>query len=202
MAATSFFPLPPIGAWQLSGAHEGFEVARFAAGAASATGATGAAGAMLRGTSVGVEGGGPWSFTYVIEVDPAWRVRRAAIESGDGGRLEIEADGAGAWRVNGARRPELDGCFDLDLEGSAVTNTLPVHRLAIGLGERAEAPAAYVRTHGLSIERLEQSYRRLPSGADHLVFEYEAPRFEYRAELRFALDGLVVDYPGIARRVA
>jgi hypothetical protein len=64
-----------------------------------------------------------------------------------------------------------------------------------------EAPAAYVRAPGLEVERLEQSYFRLSSDDDAFAFEYRSPRFGVECELRFAVDGLVIDYPGIATRV-
>ena len=55
-------------------------------------------------------------------------------------------------RGNGRAEPELDGCFDVDLEASACTNTLPIHRLAgLGIGEEAAAPAVYVRATDLAV---------------------------------------------------
>ena len=50
-----------------------------------------------------------------------------------------------AWWVDGERAPHLDGCLEVDLEASAFTNALPVHRLGLDVGRRADAPAAYVR---------------------------------------------------------
>lgn len=52
------------------------------------------------------------------------------------------------------------GCMDIDVESSAMTNGLPVWRLQLPVGTRSDAPAAYVRVGGLSVERLEQRYRR------------------------------------------
>jgi hypothetical protein len=42
----------------------------------------------------------------------------------------------------------------------AMTNALPVHRMALPIGARAAAPAAYVRAADSSVERLEQEYLR------------------------------------------
>ena len=67
------------------------------------------------------------------------------------------------------------------------------------MGEAA-APAVYVRTNTLAVERLDQTYRRLPA-AHGFAFEYASPRFGYRASLAFGADGLVEEYPGIARWV-
>jgi hypothetical protein len=191
--ADDFAPLPPIAAWRLSDAHEGFEVVSIDAEPN---------GARFSGTSVGVEDGTTWSFRYVVEIDPAWHARRGSIESADGGRLVLESEGRGRWLVDGTHDPALDGCLDIDLEGSALTNTAPVHRLGLGVDDVADAPAVYVRTNTLNVERLDQTYRRVPHVGDGFVFEYASPRFGYRAQMAFAADGLVTHYPDIARRVA
>ena len=67
------------------------------------------------------------------------------------GTVVLEGDGEGHWRVNGVTVAALDGCTDVDLEASAVTNAFPVARGA------TDAPAAWVR-FDLSVERLEQTY--------------------------------------------
>ncbi|MBV8980057.1 MAG: putative glycolipid-binding domain-containing protein, partial [Acidimicrobiia bacterium] len=102
------------------------------------------------------------------------------------------------WQVDGADELPLDGCMDVDLESSACTNALPIHRLGAATGE-CEAPAAYVRTTG-RVERLEQTYRRAAGSDDRPAFDYHAPRFEFTARLEYDQHGLVLVYPGIARR--
>ncbi len=114
----------------------------------------------------------------------------------------LEGDGAGAWLVDGRPTPELAGCLDVDLEASAFTNALPVRRLELGVGRQADAPAAYLRALDLRVERLEQSYLRLPDDAGHSRYDYAAPEFDYRGELVYDRFGLVLDYPGIAVRFA
>jgi hypothetical protein len=78
-----------------------------------------------------------------------------------------------------------------------------VHRLGLGVGETAEAPAAYVRAPSLAVQRLEQRYRRLEgSVGDGARYDYASPAFDFRAVLTYDRFGLVLDYPGIAVRVA
>jgi hypothetical protein len=91
----------------------------------------------------------------------------------------------------------LDGCLDVDLEASAMTNTLPIHRFGTEDNLVHDAPAAYVRVSNLVVERLEQRYVRRASG----IYDYEAPAFDFGCQLRYDSSGLVVDYPGIAVRV-
>jgi hypothetical protein len=188
--------LPETAAWRLVDAHEGFEVL-FPRRDRD--------GYRFDGHSVGVEEGKLWSVRYTLDLDAGWTARSAHVvgRSRSGAHeTRLEGDGSGAWRVNGEPAPELDGCSDIDLEGSAFTNALPVHRLGLGVGQGADAPAVYVRALDLSVERLEQRYARLEDEGGHARYDYESPAFEFRCVLVYDEHGLVLDYPGIAARVA
>src|SRR5829696_4715236 len=135
----TFEPLPPAAAWRHEGASDGFEVVFLAPHEG---------GIRIHGETTAVEDGEPWWVGYEIELDPAWATRRALVRgrSASGEReTRLETDGAGTWQVDGAPAPQLDGCFDVDLESSSLTNAFPVHRLALAPGVPTEAPAAYVR---------------------------------------------------------
>jgi hypothetical protein len=190
-----FRQLPPSAAWRHRDSRDGFEVvfARSDAG-----------GHHLEGTTTATEDGDAWAVHYAVAVDLAWRTRSAVVlgwSAGGRRELRLESDGHGAWLVNGTPAPALAGCLDVDLESSVVTNTLPVHRLRLEVGERAAAPAAYVRALDLGVERLEQRYLRSDDEAGNTVFAYEAPRFDYAGRLAYDASGLLLDYPGIAERV-
>jgi hypothetical protein len=193
MPIGKFSSLPRSAAWRIfsEGDREGFEVARFEKKRD---------GVVAHGTSVGCEGGKGWAIRYTIELDSRWCTRSATIESEGSKLLKVRSNGAGRWTIDGERRALLDGCLDLDLEASLVTNMAPVHRLSLRVGQRSVAPAVYVRTKNLKVERLEQTYARLPDVGGRAVFDYESPRFAYRADLEFARDGLVVVYPQIGAR--
>jgi hypothetical protein len=158
---------------------------------------------VIDGTTAAVEDGQTWVVTYSIELDAAWVTRRAQVGARTvSGSLEtrLESDGAGRWYINGASAPDLNGCLDVDLESSAMTNTLPVHRLDLPAGAQAGAPAAYVRASGLAVERLEQTYLRIADQGAHHRYEYSAPVFGFTSRLVYDESGLVIDYPGIAVR--
>lgn len=206
-------PVPPVSAWTHSGVRAGFEVL-FAGPTAD--------GHVLRGHTTAVEGPEAWSVGYRIEVDRHWRTRRAEIEATtaagtrrtvlervDEGGLGAEGSHADAdaarWLVDGTPDRRLDGCTDVDLESSAVTNTLPVHRLDLLAGAVHAVPAAFVQAGDLSVRRIEQEYRLLDRSesdqtADLLRFEYTSATFGFACELTYDASGLVLDYPGIAVR--
>ena len=155
---------------------------------------------LVTGMTAAVEGSVAWAVRYEIEVSEQWLTRSAHIAtvSGAGERsVTLTHDGSGNWLVDGLARPDLEGCLDVDLESSAMTNTFPVHRLSPRIGRRQSAPAAYVRAHEPEVQRLEQQYTRLDE-QNH--FHYEAPAFEFTAELAYDATGLIVDYPGLAQR--
>jgi uncharacterized protein len=188
--------LPAAAAWRHIEARAGFEVL-FSRGTGD--------GHLLDGHSVGIEDGEAWSVRYAVEVDASWRTRSAYVvcTSAKGIReVRIVGDGAGGWTVDGVAAPEVAGCLDVDLEASACTNVLPVRRLALGVGERADAPAVYVRAPSLEVERLEQGYSRVGDEDDLHQYDYASPRFDFYARLVFDEQGLVVEYPGIATRIS
>jgi uncharacterized protein len=190
----SFLPLPATACWEHREARSGFEVAYFRRLAE---------GWAVDGTTAAVEDGQTWVVTYRIGLDAAWAARRAQITARSVAGLRetvLEADGAGRWLIDGAPAPHLDGCLDVDLESSAMTNTMPVHRLGLMPGGQAGAPAAYVRARDLGVDRLEQSYRRIADDAGHQRYEYAAPAFGFSGRLVYDESGLILYYPGIARR--
>lgn len=162
-------------------------------------------GYRLDGYSTAVQDGDAWGIRYALLVDHRWVTRCAHVvgQSASGTyERRLESDGTGTWRLDGRTAPELSGCLDVDLEASACTNALPVRRLGLRVGERADAPAAYVRASTLCVERLEQTYARLADEGEQARYEYVAPAFEFRAVLTYDRFGLVLDYPGIAVRMA
>src|SRR4051794_17129167 len=133
-----FAPLPAAAAWTHLGVRAGFEVL-FAS--------RDEAGRRLVGATTAREGEAFWSVGHDLELDAAWRTRRARVTSlGRAGtaRVTLERDPDDRWTVDGTPRPDLTGCVDVDLESSAVTNTLPVHRLDFVAGRAVAGAAAFV----------------------------------------------------------
>jgi uncharacterized protein len=190
----SFAPVPATAAWQHRGTRSGFEVVFFQADGD---------GCGIEGWTTALEDGATWAVEYAIRVDAAWATRSARLRgrSAAGFRSRVlEADGAGHWLVDGEPAPRLDGCLDVDLEASALTNALPVRRMGLPVAARAAAPAAYVRAVGLAVERLEQTYARTTDEATCQRYDYAAPAFDFGVRLVYDRTGLVLDYPGIAVR--
>src|SRR4051794_38385570 len=167
---------PPFAAWRFVDAVDGFEVVYLEAG-------------RLRGHTSAVEDGRAHAVAYDITLDGEWKTRSVRVSSDTVGGLrttELLSNGQGSWTVDGRQAPHLDGLLDVDLEASACTNTLPVHRLTLPVGEVVATTAVYVRAADLAVRRLDQSYRRLDD--DHFAYTSEGG---FEAVLTYDADGLV-----------
>jgi len=122
-----------------------------------------------RGRDAAVEDGEAWLVRYCIKLAADWTTRSARVVGQSAAVVReatLETDGDCRWRTNGVAAPALDGCLDVDLESSALTNAFRMHRLGLEIGEQAPAPGACVRALHLGVERLEQRYERLDNDGD------------------------------------
>lgn len=128
-------------------------------------------GFRLQGTVSRRLDGGLTQARYEIGCAPDWTTRSAFITtSGErSGSLSLAAS-HGRWIANGGAQPALDGCLDIDLAFTPSTNTLPIRRLGLSVGEAAQVRAAWVRVPNLSVEPLAQTYTRLGP----LRYEYQS----------------------------
>lgn len=153
----------------------------------------------LRGTILAAVGAGAAEVSYEVTCDGAWRTRRADIRLRDdaGERSLAILAAAGRWTVNGRQDDSMRGCVDLDLAWSPSTNTLPIRRLGLEVGG-ASGPlaAAWVRFPELTVQPLEQEYRRLSES----MYRYTSRGGAFAADLEVDGDGLVLDYGGVWRR--
>jgi hypothetical protein len=156
----------------------------------------GPAGAGLKGEIAAEPGDRPWC-RYAVSCDAGWRTRDVSVRLADGRLLRLASDGAGGWTRDGQPAPELAGAIDVDLSGTPATNTLPIRRLGLGIGDRARITCAYVELPSLAVRTDVQRYTRLAEARYH----FEAPAHGFARDIEVDADGLVVSYPGLFRRV-
>jgi hypothetical protein len=154
----------------------------------------------IEGEVVLFDEGAASAISYRVECDDAGVTSRAIVLVKREGALAVRTlvrDGAGIWSVDGLVTPELDGAFDVDVAITPSTNTLPIRRLGLAIGQRAEVTAAWVQFPSLEVVPLRQSYRRL----DRERYEYEAPDHAFRAALTLDPDGVVQTYGALWTRL-
>jgi hypothetical protein len=153
---------------------------------------------QLVGTAVFADGAGPCCLSYHIECDTAWRTLRTRVTGWIGQRtVDVEIDVAdGVWRMDGVEVPEVAGCVDVDLNFSPSTNLLPIRRLNLAIGERAEVRAAWLRFPSLALERLQQTYIRTGQRA----YRYESAGGAFVRDLEVDEAGFPARYPDFWER--
>jgi uncharacterized protein len=137
----------------------------------------------------------PYRAAYELEVRGDWVTRRLRVEVGGVGSLELRHDGKGTW-AGVPNSAELEGALDCDLAFSPLTNVMPVrrHRLHEEPGT-VDFAMAWVSLPDLTVHRSDQRYEHLAPGR----VRYRSDTFV--ADLELDADGLVLVYPGLARRV-
>ncbi|GAB3211119.1 putative glycolipid-binding domain-containing protein [Marinactinospora thermotolerans] len=160
------------------------------------------AGFRLEGSEVIADRREHFGCRFTVRADLAWVTREVEVEvlTERGAERITLTGGGGQWTVNGRREPRLDGCLDVDVAATPLTNTLPIRRLGLEPGESRDIAVAWIDVPGLKIHRMAQRYTRLApfGGVDR--YEYRGP-VEERYELTVDADGLVIDYDRFARRI-
>jgi uncharacterized protein len=145
----------------------------------------------------------PVSVGYVLSCDPGWRFRTLTISvtTATAERVLTLTSDDGSWLADGRPRPDLDGCLDIDINRSPLTNTLPIRRLDWSAARRYDIDVAYVTVPELEVSKARQRYARLDGGdGGPGQFRYESGSFA--RDLQVDNGGLVLDYPGLWRRLA
>jgi hypothetical protein len=135
----------------------------------------------------------PCRLAYEVRCDAAWRTAGARVE-GIIGTIGLAFDivPGERWALDG-RDFVLPGCVDLDLSFTPATNLIALRRLALDVGERADAPAAWLRFPELELEKLAQRYHRVARDR----YEYESPDVGYAGTLEVTDLGFVTRYPDL-----
>lgn len=154
----------------------------------------------INGTVLTVHDGSPLRVDYLILCNADWTTHGAHISVVHGSsnqRLELKRAPSGTWQRNGEPVPGLAGIDDVDLAISPASNTLPIRRLALAVGEARDTDAVWVRIPELAIERLSQRYTR----TGELRYAYESDRGAFRADIEVDDLGMVVRYGELWERV-
>lgn len=135
-------------------------------------------------------------YEYEAVLHPDWVFRTLQVRSHEGRKIHLHRSADGSWHLDGASRPDLVEAVDIDLAFSPFTNTLPIRRLRLAVGDAAEITTAYVDAPSLQVLPDPQRYTRV--AVDRYL--YESLDSDFTREITVDPDGFVVDYPGLFRR--
>jgi uncharacterized protein len=135
----------------------------------------------------------PTRIDYKVKTTLEWQTQNAEISMLLGKRLttvHLEVTPKQEWLLNGKKLESFTGLFDIDLGITPSTNTLPINRLKLELGQHAELTAVWIRFPELTIEPLPQRYTRLESNA----YRYDNADGSFSADLTLDDLGIVETY--------
>jgi uncharacterized protein len=145
---------------------------------------------------------GPFRLTYRLNWDESWRLRDAELvlaTERSTQSLRLQTDGQGYWRDGDDRAIDaLEGCRDIDIWPTPFTNSFPIRREPMAIGERRQFLMAWVFAPDLTVHPQPQAYTRL---GDRLYLFENLDGSDFRAELAVDEDAVVLDYPDLFRRV-
>ncbi len=159
----------------------------------------------------------PYRLDYQLETGSEFVTTRLSVTCvGDGWRreLDLHRDRDGLWHgatiqeghldlpPAGVDAAGLEHALDCDLALSPVTNMMPILRHNLLQRERiVELTMAWVSVPALTVRSDGQRYAHISSRPGRHVVRYEAIDGTFAADITTDADGVVIDYPGIARRL-
>lgn len=152
----------------------------------------------VRSVVIGDHDGYAFGARYELRLDPDWTFRTLYLERVDGASVTLQSDGRGRW-IDGENHHlvELDGCIDIDISATPLTNTLPIRRTRLVPGEPQPFTMAWLPLDTLTPFADGQIYTLLADGR----YRYQAEDGSFEAELTVDQDKFVVYYPGLFERV-
>ena len=171
-----------------------------------------------------------YATAWALRTGPGWvtehleiSVRALGRSGGWSRHLELFREPDGAWHADvsesgaapeGLAAPGIDdpgslvGALDCDIALCPVTNTMPILRLGL-LGDspppgETAFVMAWVELPSLRVLRSDQVYAArapLDPATGHGAVTYTSATRDFTADLTVDADGLVVDYPELARRL-
>jgi uncharacterized protein len=161
-----------------------------------------ATGSLVNAQQEGIEA---YSASYSMATDDAGVAQRLTVRTARAmgeQHVTLTRSEEGVWLVDhgqGAARTHFGGALDVDLAFSPLFNALPIRRLGLHRGAAGhELPVVFVALPGLEVCRVSQTYRTVSLGEPAAV---SISSDSWEAELAVDADGLVLEYPGLARRV-
>ena len=138
----------------------------------------------------------PCKLDYLVISDSGWRTTSAQVVGAVGDReidLGVSVDSERRWYLNGVECAVVAGCMDIDLGFSPSTNLLPIRRLSLAVGERAEVRAAWLPFPSFTFELLQQVYRRVGKS----TYRYESGDGIFVRMIEVNVVGFVTSYPDL-----
>lgn len=155
---------------------------------------------LIESTVICVEDGG-YRLDHRWTLTPDWRALSLDVERWGAAvhtRLTVERTDGG-WKVDGARRVDLDGAEEPDLSVTPVCNTFPIRRTPVNKGASLTLDTCFVDGATMTVARSRQRYERL--GPDRLRYVDLGLSAGFAADLQVDGRGVIVRYQHMFERI-
>jgi len=141
----------------------------------------------------------PFAMEYDLALSAGWDIREMSIRSLlDKRIIKLVHEGNQWYNGEGKHLAEFDGVELVDISISPFTNTLPIKRLQFEGEQPQKIDIIYFDENKFSLRRVQQIYSRV----DEQTYRYQDTLLpDFTSEITVDEEGLVIDFPGIFRRV-
>jgi hypothetical protein len=159
----------------------------------------------------------PYRLDYTLETTAGFVTTRVTVATRGAGwsrSLDLRRGADGDWRVAVTAEGSIElpepggdpsvfaGALDPDLALSPLFNTMPVLRHGLHLRPGSyDLRMIWISVPDLALHVSPQRYTNVDGDARRVRFESLDPDDDFIAEITFDEEGIVIDYPGIARRI-
>jgi len=137
---------------------------------------------------------------YKLEINKKWEIQTVKIilQSDNSFNISLYKNKDNHWtNERGENLSQLNNCTDIDITLTPFTNSLPINRLQLNIGESKEIEVVYFDLPSNKFSPAKQRYTNLGNG----IYKYESLASGFTANLQVDTEGLVLNYPGIWHRV-
>ncbi len=159
------------------------------------------AGAEISSTIIGSYDNKIFKIEYCIKSNHKWETVLLELSSRHSNKLEVvrlEGDGKGNWLSSGKRVEQFEGCIDIDISLTPLTNTLPINRLNLIKNQSQEIKVIYLDVLGQQMSSVRQRYIRLSD----TLYNYQNIPNDFEANIQVDEFGLVIDYSSLFVRTS
>lgn len=140
------------------------------------------------------------NINYQLVMNKNWEIQAVKINfiSDNSFTISLCKNDNNQWvNEKGEILSQLNNCIDIDITLTPFTNTLPINRLNLAVGESKEIEVVYFELPTNHFSPSKQRYTNLGNG----IYKYESLASGFTANLLVDTDGLVLNYPGIWYRI-
>lgn len=148
-----------------------------------------------KGELVGNKNNRIYGVEYQVVTTSNWETRFFDIRCQEGHRY-FQLSGHklnDQWIIDEQEYPHFKECLDIDIALTPFTNTLPINRLNMAIGESKIIPVLYINPLEENFTLVQQEYTKLSENTYH----YKNIWSDFEATITLDAEGFVTEYPGL-----